>query len=118
MAESYKKHTHREHILSLPDTYIGSIENTHEDFHVVENEKFVLKNIEFNPGLYKLFDEILVNAHDHVVRTRQRSLELVKNITIEIDGNTITVENDGEGIDILQHPEREKVGRRQEWIWH
>jgi len=105
MAESYKKHTHREHILSLPDTYIGSIENTHEDFHVVENEKFVLKNIEFNPGLYKLFDEILVNAHDHVVRTRQRSLELVKNITIEIDGNTITVENDGEGIDILQHPE-------------
>ena len=105
MASGYKKHTHREHILSLPDTYIGSIENGHEDMYIVENEKFILKNVAFNPGLYKLFDEILVNAHDHVIRTRQRNLEVVKNITIEISGNTITVENDGEGIDILEHPE-------------
>lgn len=105
MASGYKKHTHREHILSLPDTYIGSIENTHENIYIVEDEKFIYRDVVMNPGLYKLFDEILVNAHDHVVRTRQRNLELVKNISIEIAENTITVENDGEGIDILEHPE-------------
>ena len=104
----YKKHTHREHILSLPDTYIGSVETTKEDMFVVEGEKFVPKTVSsFNPGFYKLFDEILVNAHDHVVRTRQKELTPVKNITIEIspDNDWITVENDGEGIDVIQHAE-------------
>ena len=109
MAESYKKHTHREHILSLPDTYVGSIETTSEIMYVVEGETFKEKMlVGFNPGFYKLFDEIVVNAHDQVVRMRQRaSANPVKNITIEIsaDNKTITVENDGEGIDILEHPE-------------
>jgi len=106
---SYKKHTHREHILSLPDTYVGSIETCTEEMYVVEGESFQLKTIKnFNPGFYKLFDEILVNAHDHVVRCRQRKADhMVKNITIEIsaDNKTITVENDGDGIDIQEHPE-------------
>lgn len=104
----YKKHTHREHILSLPDTYIGSVETTSEDMFVIEGEKFVPKTVKtFNPGFYKLFDEILVNAHDHVIRTRQKELTPVKNITIEISptNDSITVENDGEGIDVIQHPE-------------
>ena len=28
ISQAYQKKTHREHILSLPDTYIGSIQNT------------------------------------------------------------------------------------------
>ena len=104
---SYKKHTHREHILSLPDTYVGSIETCSEEMYVIEDEKFVLKNVTaFNPGFYKLFDEMVVNAHDHVIRTRQRASEHpVKNITIEVTNQTITVENDGEGIDVIEHAE-------------
>ena len=109
MAEAYKKHTHREHILSLPDTYVGSIDTTSEIMYVVEGDAFKEKMlVGFNPGFYKLFDEIVVNAHDQVVRMRQRKSENpVKNITIEIsaDNKTITVENDGEGIDVLEHPE-------------
>jgi DNA topoisomerase II len=108
MADKYKKQTHREHILSLPDTYIGSIETAADEMFVVEGEKFVLKTVNsFNPGFYKLFDEILVNAHDHVIRTRQRNLTPVKNITIEIspDNDWIYVENDGEGIDVVFHEE-------------
>jgi len=109
MAEAYKKHTHREHILSLPDTYVGSIETTSETMYVVEEEKFIEKHLSsFNPGFYKLFDEIVVNAHDQVVRMRQRGSDNpVKNITIEIsaDNQTITVKNDGQGIDVIEHPE-------------
>ena len=73
LSKQYRKHTHREHILALPDTYIGSIENAQEEMHVVEGDKFALKTLkQFNPGFYKLIDELLVNAHDHVVRLRQR----------------------------------------------
>jgi DNA topoisomerase II len=107
-AANYKKQTHREHILSLPDTYIGSVETAPEKMFVVEGETFTQTTVSsFNPGFYKLFDELVVNAHDHVIRTRAKNLAPVKNITIEIsaDNTSITVENDGEGIDVLEHPE-------------
>lgn len=108
LSKQYRKHTHREHILSLPDTYIGSIENTTEDMYVVDGEKFVLDTLTtFNPGFYKLFDELLVNAHDHVVRLKQRKSEnLVKHIDISVLNETsIVMRNDGESIDVEKHPE-------------
>ena len=107
LSKQYRKHTHREHILSLPDTYIGSIENTSEEHYVVEGESFKNETITpFNPGFYKLFDELLVNAHDHVVRLRQRNSENpVKNISISVDDNAITIRNDGDSIDVEKHPE-------------
>ena len=108
LSKQYRKHSHREHILSLPDTYIGSIENSAEDFYVVEEESFVPKTINpFNPGFYKLIDELLVNAHDHVVRLRERkSPDPVKKIDIDVkDNKTIIVRNDGESIDVEKHPE-------------
>ena len=107
LSKQYRKHTHREHILSLPDTYIGSIENTSEDHYIIDGESFKNESINpFNPGFYKLFDELLVNAHDHVVRLRQRnSPNPVKNIAITVEDNVITIRNDGESIDVEKHPE-------------
>jgi DNA topoisomerase-2 len=110
LSKQYRKHTHREHILSLPDTYIGSIENSIEDLFVVDetNEQFVEQSISnFNPGFYKLFDELLVNAHDHVVRLKQRGSEnLVKHIEISIENKKqVIIRNDGESIDVEKHPE-------------
>ena len=107
LGKQYRKHTHREHILNLPDTYIGSIENCVEDLFIVEGESFVEKSISpFNPGFYKLIDELLVNAHDHVIRLRQRNSENpVKKIDVEITDNTITIRNDGEAIDVEKHPD-------------
>ena len=108
LSKQYRKHTHREHILSLPDTYIGSIENATEELFVVNGEAFVETSISnFNPGFYKLFDELLVNAHDHVVRLKQKgSNNPVKHIEISVlDGSTISIKNDGESIDVDKHPE-------------
>jgi len=106
LSKQYKKHTHREHILELPDTYIGSIENAVEEHYVVNDEHFELKSLSFNPGFYKLFDELLVNAHDHVVRLKQRnSAQPVKHIDISVQDNTITIRNDGESIDVEKHPD-------------
>ena len=108
LSNKYRKHTHREHILSLPDTYIGSIENTPEEAFVRDGESFVLKTLKnFNPGFYKLIDELLVNAHDHVIRLRQRKSDTpVKKIDVNVTNKKVfTIRNDGESIDIEKHPE-------------
>ena len=113
MAETYKKHTHREHILELPDTYVGSIETTEESRWVYSSEssKMVWKKVNFNPGLYKIFDEIIVNARDAYVRAAADDSGRVpiKAISVEVsrtekDGVVIRIENDGDGIPIEEHP--------------
>ena len=62
----YQKKTQLEHIQLRPDTYVGSIEHIEENLWVLgDNNKFVNKKIRYVPGLYKIFDEILVNAIDN-----------------------------------------------------
>ena len=86
IAQAYQKKTHREHILSLPDTYIGSIQTAEETTFVRRDDAFVQETLAVNPGFYKLVDELLVNAHDHVVRLRQRNSENpVKKIVVACD---------------------------------
>ena len=115
MAQQVEKLDHRTHILKLPDTYIGSVEKTTEENWVfnVENDKIQKRLINFTPGEYKIFDEIIVNAFDQYVRTNQAGAACeypVKNIWINIDQNTgeIVVKNDGVGIKIEMH-EKEGV---------
>ena len=106
LAKAYKKQTHREHILSLPDTYIGSVETAEEEVFLRNGDAFELSKAHINPGFYKLVDELLVNAHDHVIRLRQRNSENpVKHIQITCNGTTLSIENDGEPIDVAEHPE-------------
>ena len=109
MADQYKKHTHREHILELPDTYVGSTE-THEETRWIYDSstgKMAHKKVAFNPGFYKIFDEIIVNARDALVRSQKATP--IKHIEISVlrtgSAITIDVENDGDGIPIQIHPE-------------
>jgi DNA topoisomerase-2 len=75
--------------------------------------KLVRRNINYIPGLYKLFDEGMVNMRDHVVRQAQALVDgkpnaiPVTTLEIEIDAvdGTIHMTNDGNGIDVAQHPE-------------
>lgn len=113
-ADAYKKHTHREHILELPDTYIGSTDTHNESRWVFDTAKgkMVYRPCSFNPGFYKLFDEIVVNARDALVRSGEAGKTPIKHIDVsaKMDAGvvTISVENDGDGIPIEQHP-TEKV---------
>jgi DNA topoisomerase-2 len=65
--EIYKKKSQLEHILLRPDTYIGSVEEERKEMWIYDNEKIVKKEISLVPGLYKIVDEILVNAADNKV---------------------------------------------------
>jgi DNA topoisomerase II len=112
--EKYRKLDPRQHVLTRPGMYIGSVD---EDVcmtwtYDIGTSTFQKKEIRYVPGLYKIFDEILVNALDHVTRLKamkekDASITTVKNIKIRIDkvSGEIEVMNDGEGIDIEQHPE-------------
>ena len=73
LANKYQKKTDIEHILSNPDTYIGSVEEVDTDLWILDNicNKIVEKNIKYIPGLFKLFDEGIVNCRDHVIRMQQ-----------------------------------------------
>jgi len=108
LSTNYQRKTHREHILDLPDTYVGSIVTGPEEVFVRDGDNFKSATIPVNPGFYKLVDELLVNAHDHVIRLRQKNSETpVKSIEVYVvgDGQTLTIRNDGEPIDVAQHPE-------------
>ena len=104
---TYQRKTHREHILSLPDTYVGSIETANEEvFLHEESGSFKPETIAVNPGFYKLIDELLVNAHDHAIRLRSKNSEdPVKKINVLCEAHGFTIENDGEPIDVAEHPE-------------
>jgi len=111
LAKQYQRKTDKQHILDNPDTYIGSVEHVDADMWVFDEAsgKIVFKNIDYIPGLYKLFDEGIVNARDHAVRMAQSSAagkQLVTHIDTTIsDDGTITILNDGNGIDVAKHPE-------------
>jgi len=103
--------TDKQHILDNPDTYIGSVEEIDSDMWIMSenDEKIIEKNISFIPGLFKLFDEGIVNCRDHVVRMKTRVDAKAENalpvthidISIETDGTIIMI-NDGNGIDVAQ----------------
>ena len=129
--QKYQKMTDREHILKKPDTYIGTIEPTETMEYVMDAKTgpgpgpgldetnsagvaaLTRRNITYIPGLYKLFDEGMVNMRDHVVRQAQAVADgkpdalPVTTLEVEIDpvDGAIHMTNDGNGIDVAQHPE-------------
>ena len=116
----YQKMSEKEHVLKKPDTYIGSVEITESEMFVFESPPstsseapgIVSRKIQYIPGLYKLFDEGAVNSRDHVVRQAQAIADAkpgalpVTCIEFEIsEDGTISLTNDGNGIDVAQHPD-------------
>ncbi|KAI0482864.1 DNA topoisomerase [Xylariaceae sp. FL0804] len=101
--ETYQKLTQLEHIIKRPDTYIGSVERTEQQMWVFNKETTQMElrpKVGFVPGLYKIFDEILVNAADN--KQRDATMTHMK-ISINREEGQITVENNGKGIPIEMH---------------
>ena len=114
LADKYQQKTDKQHILDNPDTYIGAVELVDSDVWVLSDDNLRIheKNIQYIPALFKLFDEGIVNCRDHAIRMEKAIDENVPNslgvtyidVSIQEDG-TICMINDGNGIDIAQHPE-------------
>jgi len=100
--DTYKKLTQLEHILVRPDTYVGSIERITTKIWIFDEteQKMKLKDVSYVPGLYKIFDEILVNAADN--KQRDNTMKSIEVIISSRDG-FVSVKNDGKGIPIEIH---------------
>lgn len=93
--------------MKRPDTYIGSIERIEKQMWVYNSqlESMEFREISYVPGIYKIFDEIVVNAADN--KQRDKSMDSIK-ITIDREKGEISVWNNGRGIPVEIH-ETEKV---------
>lgn len=103
-SKAYKKHTPLEHILARPDTYVGSVEAETEKQWVFNDEtnRMEYRNVTYVPGLYKIYDEILVNAIDQC--TMDNTIDCIR-INVDKKSNTICISNTGKGIPATVHSE-------------
>jgi DNA topoisomerase-2 len=104
LEEKYQKKDLREHILTRPDSYIGSIKSVTDEVYVVNDKKDGMERevLTYVPGLYKIFDEILVNAMDHSVN--DETVTQIK-VTVDKENGEISVMNNGAGITVEKHKE-------------
>ncbi|EPX74519.1 DNA topoisomerase II [Schizosaccharomyces octosporus yFS286] len=101
-SSQYQRLSPREHVLRRPDTYVGSIDRTTSNMWVYnsESQKLEYREVNYVPGLYKIFDEIIVNAADNKVR--DPTMNTLK-VTIDPESNVISVFNNGKGIPVEIH---------------
>ncbi|CAE6368969.1 unnamed protein product [Rhizoctonia solani] len=106
-SDMYEKLTQLEHILKRPDTYIGSIESISQKMWTFDEEtkRMVFRDVRFVPGLFKIVDEILVNAADNKIN--DSTMDTIK-VEIDVEEGLISVYNNGKGIPIEIHS-KEKI---------
>ena len=119
LGQQYQKKDLHQHIYDTPDTYVGGCDMIEEPLPVFspETEKIQITEVEYIPALYNIFNEILVNARDQVIRLQSKKSKTdipVTTIKVEIDGESglVSILNDGSGIDVAPHPtEKNKKGK-------
>lgn len=105
MNNEYDSLTPREHILQETDVWIGTKDLTDTEVYILNaNNTMEYKTITYAPALYKIIDEIIVNAIDQYTRLKTTDVKhKVTRIDINIENDEISVFNNGEGILIELH---------------
>src|SRR5574344_761393 len=98
--KKYKKLTDIEHVLLRPGMYIGSIKPHTDNKWMIEDGMMVQKEMTYNQGFLKIFDEIITNSVDESKR-KDSTLDTIK-ITIDKKSGFITVADNG-GIPVVKH---------------
>jgi DNA topoisomerase-2 len=98
--EQYERKSQKEHILFRPDMYMGSIVSQKTKMWLLDEsqDKFQEREVELNPGLYKIFDEIIVNSADNYQKDNKTN-----KIKVSVTNKQISVYNNGKGLPIQVH---------------
>jgi DNA topoisomerase-2 len=100
--QKYQKLSDVEHCLIRPGRYIGSVEpHTAQTWLVGTDSKMYRREATWNPGLLKLFDEVISNSVDHSKRPEGKNLDTIK-VDIDRASGEITVLDNG-GIPVVLH---------------
>ena len=96
----FKKLDDRTHVLARPAMYIGSIKPHTSKKYTLEDGKMISKEVTYNPGLLKIFDEIITNSVDE----HKREGSKLNTIKVTIKKNQIEVWDNG-GVPVVKHKE-------------
>jgi len=99
LEQTYVKLSPIEHVLKKPGMYIGDIDFRKEKQFIFSKNKIIQQEINWSPGLYKIVDELIVNAYDQTIRDKT-----VTFISANINIDFFSVYNNGVGIDVILHP--------------
>jgi DNA topoisomerase-2 len=102
LEKKYQKLTDIEHVLLRPGMYVGSIVPITEEIYVPSGDKFVFKEITYNPAFLKIFDEIVSNSVDEHKRNPKLTW-----IDIKIENDKVTIKDNG-GIPVEIHKEHKQ----------
>ncbi len=96
-----------DHVILRPGMYIGSIKPHTSTRWLIDDDKMKQKEITYNPGFLKIFDEIITNSVDESKRKGSK-LNIIK-VNIDNKTNEISIWDNG-GIPVVKHTEH------KEWI--
>lgn len=105
--DKYKKLDDIDHVLARPGMYVGSIKPHTANKWILCESKMTQKELTYNPGFLKIFDEIVTNSVDESKRDGTR-LNTIK-VSVNKESGEISVWDNG-GIPVVMHQEH------KEWI--
>jgi len=105
--DKYRKLDDIDHVLARPGMYVGSIKPHTANKWVLEEGKMTQRELTYNPGFLKIFDEIVTNSVDESKREGTR-LNTIK-VSVNKSNGEVSVWDNG-GIPVLMHQEH------KEWI--
>lgn len=105
MNDEYEKISQREHILLKSEMYVGNNKQSNSLEWIINDENiFEKREISYTYALLKIFDEIISNAQDEVLK--KNNVTYI-DINIDFTHNYISVCNDGKGIPIEKFKDTE-----------
>jgi len=105
--KKFKKLDDISHVILRPGMYIGSIKPHTANKWIVDEGKMTQREITYNPGFLKIFDEIVTNSVDESKREGSK-LNTIK-IDLDRNKNKVTIWDNG-GIPVVKNTEHD------EWI--
>ena len=87
----------REHLLKLPQMYIGSMTKTITEELILKKSRLVKEQVEFVPALIKIINEAIDNSLDEATKT---DFKFGNKISISITNTKVKIEDNGRGIPV------------------
>lgn len=103
--QKFRKLSEVEHCLARPGRYIGSIKphTAVEWVPTTDAKSMEQREITYNPGFLKLFDEVISNSADHSKRPEGKHLDIIR-VDVDQTNGEISVYDNG-GIPVVKHKE-------------
>ncbi|MBF76254.1 hypothetical protein CMK20_19000 [Candidatus Poribacteria bacterium] len=105
--DEYDEKDLRTHVFESPDTYAGSDEQSPDRLPIMKEDGMIeFSDIELIPVIYKMFDEIIVNArdqHERLINIKKANKVTEIRVNINTETGEISIYNNGDGIKVAKH---------------